>query len=115
MPLARGVPACRCLPTALAPMHVPARRVVMRQGAIVKARWVFGVSSCWCRILQTDAGGSTGARIVGRAGIAIAFCRAGAGGSGVGIFVMRTCVPLWVGLGVALCGTGVFTKAGRTR
>lgn len=36
----------------------------------MKARRVFGVSSCWCRISQTDAGGGTGARIVGRAGTA---------------------------------------------
>lgn len=96
-------------------MHDPARRVVMRWGAIVKAGWVFGVSSCWCRISQTDAGGSTGVRIVGRAGTVIASRRAGAGGSGVGIFVMRTCVSLWVGFGcLVLCGAGVFAKAGRT-
>lgn len=35
------------------------------------------------------------------------FRQSGAGGSGVGIFVMRTCVPLWAGFGgLALCGTG---------
>ena len=85
MSLACGVPACRCLSTALAPMHDPARRVVMRWDAIVKAGWVFGVSSVWCRISQTDAGGGTGARIVGRAGTVIASRWAGAGGSGVGI------------------------------
>ena len=50
----------------------------------MKARRVFGVSSCWFRISQTDAGGSTRARVVGRAGTAIVSRRAGAGGSGVG-------------------------------
>lgn len=94
-------------------MYDPARRVVMGWGAIVKARRVFGVSSCWCSISQTDAGGSTEARIVVRAGTVIASRRAGAGGSGVGIFVMRTCVPLWVGVGfLVLCSTDVFAKAG---
>ena len=65
------------------------------------------------RISQADAGGSTGACVVGRAGTVIDSRWAGAGGSGVGIFVMRTCVPLWVGFGfLVLCGAGVFAKAG---
>lgn len=65
------------------------------------------------RISQADAGGSTGVRIVGHAGTVIDSRWAGAGGSGVGIFVMRTCVPLWVGFGfLVLCGAGVFAKAG---
>lgn len=81
----------------------------------MKTRRVFGVSSCWRRSSQTDAGGGTGARMVGRVGTVIASRRAGAGGSGVGIFVMRACVP-FVGFGcLVLCGAGVFAKAGRTR
>ena len=54
--------------------------------------------------------------MVGHAGTVIASRRADAGGSGVGIFVMRTCVLLWVGFGcLDLCGAGVFAKAGSTR
>ena len=78
----------------------------------MKARWVFGVSSAWCRILQTDAGGSTGARIVGRAGTAIASRRAGASGSG-GRYLCHDNLRAPVGFGCfALCGAGVFAKAG---
>lgn len=61
-----------------------------------EARRIFGVPSAWFRISQTDAGVSTGACIVGRAGIAVASRQAGAGSSGAGILSWTLAHPFRV-------------------
>ena len=72
----------------------------------MKARRVFGVSSAWCLISRTDAGGSTGVRMVVRAGTAVASRREGVGS----VFCHEKLpYPLWV-LGVLLCTAPAFSQ-----